>query len=149
MVFVPKLQLVWDAVYDEEPGQSAIYHTVLPSMAVFGVSIQRTCEWRAGFGSSALTFLNAYFDNNPGFETDEARVAYAQKQLKGYKFLYEYAEGDDRTVGVSPSLRTTEQRHPPDIPRAPSQQHRFADVCPPFRFHCRSPPDPRTPRQRE
>ena len=108
-VVASKLQLTWDTVYKDEP---FVRHTILPSKAVFSVAAQHACEWRAGFGSSALTFLNAFFINNPRYDTDEARVTFAKERLENFKFLYEFAEGDDRNVRSTPRRPRTDHDPP-------------------------------------
>lgn len=101
---VGKLQLVWNKSFEDEP---CVRHTILPSKAVFSVAAQRTCEWCAAFGSTALSFLNAFFTTNPGFDTNEARVAFSTHQLQFFRFLYEFAEGDNKNVRSTPRrLRT-------------------------------------------
>jgi hypothetical protein len=52
----------------------------------------------------ALTFLSAFYRNNEGFETDDARIEFARDRIENLKFLYEVAEGDDETVSFRHSL---------------------------------------------
>jgi hypothetical protein len=42
--------------------------------------------------------VNAFFAGTEGLETDEARAAFAESQLKDYAFLY--AEGKDKNVSL-------------------------------------------------
>ena len=92
------LQKIWNTVYHNRPGKPDHFHMVLSQRAVFGVALQRVCEWRGGFGSTALAFLNAFFATNKGYETDELRKEFAQDKLRNFKFLYEYTTGEDRKV---------------------------------------------------
>ncbi|MGH7238925.1 MAG: hypothetical protein ACREHG_02545 [Candidatus Saccharimonadales bacterium] len=59
---------------------------------------QRVYEWRAAFGSAALSIVNAFFESNDEFNTNEARVEFAEYQLKNFAFLYQKAVGNDRLV---------------------------------------------------
>jgi hypothetical protein len=59
---------------------------------------QRIYEWRASFGSAALAIVNAFFSSHRSFDANEARVDFAQHQLKNFAFLYQKADGDDKTV---------------------------------------------------
>ena len=93
-------QKVWNKVYHNRPGKPDHFHLVLPQKAVFSVATQRICEWQAGFGSTALTFLNAFFATNKGYETDGSRKKFAQGKLKNFKFLYENSVGENRAVSL-------------------------------------------------
>jgi hypothetical protein len=59
---------------------------------------QRICEWRSAFGSAALAIVNAFFDNNDEFKTDQAHVDFAENQLRHFAFLYSSSTGDDSSV---------------------------------------------------
>ncbi|KAG1801159.1 uncharacterized protein BJ212DRAFT_1213683, partial [Suillus subaureus] len=50
---------------------------------------QRIHEWRASFGSTAITVLMAFFTSTPDYETQEARKEYAEYQLQDCCFIYE------------------------------------------------------------
>jgi len=63
--------------------------------------VQRLYDWRSGFGSVALTVIDAFFDseiNGTAFKTFAARKQYAQHQLEHLRFLYSDAAGDDPSV---------------------------------------------------
>ena len=52
----------------------------------------------------ALTFLTTFYQNNEGFETDDARIEFARDRIENLKFLYEAAKGDDDMVSFHHSL---------------------------------------------
>ena len=63
--------------------------------------MQRLYDWRSGFGSVALSVIDAFFDseiNGTLFKSFAARKQYAQHQLKHLRFLYSEAESDDPDV---------------------------------------------------
>jgi hypothetical protein len=99
-------QKIWNKVYHNRPDKPDHFHSVLPQKPVFGVAMQRICEWRAGFGSTALTFLNAFFATNKGYEMDESRKTFAQGKLNNFKFLYEFPVGENRKVSSIALART-------------------------------------------
>jgi hypothetical protein len=45
-----------------------------------------------------LAIVNALFDNSEDFDTDDARVSFAEGQLKNLAFLYSKADGDKKSV---------------------------------------------------
>jgi hypothetical protein len=49
---------------------------------------QRVCEWRSGFASAALSIVNAYFDDNDDYESNDSRQEFAESALESYTFLY-------------------------------------------------------------
>jgi len=57
---------------------------------------QRLHEWRAAFGSTAISILMAFFASMPQYNTQEARAEYADYQLHDSRFIYEDAENDDQ-----------------------------------------------------
>jgi hypothetical protein len=100
------LQKTWNAVYHNRLGKPDHFHLVLSQRAVFSIASQRACEWRGGFGSTALAFLNAFFATNKGYETDKLHKQFAQDRLRNFKFLYEYATGENRKVCFIAVTRT-------------------------------------------
>ncbi|KAG2739995.1 hypothetical protein P692DRAFT_20754477 [Suillus brevipes Sb2] len=57
---------------------------------------QRIHEWRASFGSTAVTVLMAFFTSTPDYETQEAREEYAEYQLQDCRFIYEDPDNEDQ-----------------------------------------------------
>jgi hypothetical protein len=57
---------------------------------------QRIHEWRAGFGSTAVSVLMAYFASTPEYKTQEAREEYAEDQLQDCRFVYEDPDNEEQ-----------------------------------------------------
>ncbi|KAG2050283.1 hypothetical protein BDR06DRAFT_892197, partial [Suillus hirtellus] len=58
-------------------------------------AVQRIHEWKASFGSTAITVLMAFFTSNPDYQTQTARKAFADNQLEDSRFIYENPESED------------------------------------------------------
>ncbi|KAG1835566.1 hypothetical protein EV424DRAFT_1551621 [Suillus variegatus] len=56
---------------------------------IFYVVSQRIHEWRASFGSTAVTVLMVFFTSTPEYETQEACEEYTEYQLQECHFIYE------------------------------------------------------------
>lgn len=52
-------------------------------------------EWMTSFGSMAITVLMAFFTSNPEYQTQAARKAFTDDQLKDSRFVYENPESQD------------------------------------------------------
>jgi len=58
---------------------------------------QRIHEWRASFGSTAITVLMAFFAlMGDEYKTQEARKEYAEYQLEDSRFVYEDPDSEER-----------------------------------------------------
>jgi hypothetical protein len=66
-------------------------------------TIQRTYEWRSGFGSTALAVLVSFFDTSKDFETNDQRRTFAENMTKDLRFIYAEALGNDPKV-IGPSI---------------------------------------------
>ncbi|KAG1889157.1 hypothetical protein F4604DRAFT_1673857 [Suillus subluteus] len=53
-------------------------------------------EWRAAFGSTAVSVLMAYFTSTPKYKTQEAREEYAEDQLQDCRFVYEDPDNEEQ-----------------------------------------------------
>ena len=51
-------------------------------------------SWRSTIGSAALAIVNAFFDANEEFETNEARQKFAADIIKNLGFLYENTDSE-------------------------------------------------------
>jgi hypothetical protein len=69
-------------------------------------TIQRTYEWRSGFGSTALAVLVSFFDTSKDFETNDQRRTFAENMTKDLRFIYAEALGNDPKV-IGPSITDT------------------------------------------
>ncbi|KAG2029543.1 hypothetical protein BDR03DRAFT_880435 [Suillus americanus] len=96
--FVPENELesalehIFNAVYGSRQGPSDF----CPDGLGFHLVCQRIQEWRAGFGSTAVSILMAYFASTPECKTQEAREEYAEDQLQDCRFVYEDPDNEEQ-----------------------------------------------------
>ncbi|KAG1867519.1 hypothetical protein C8R48DRAFT_772013 [Suillus tomentosus] len=62
----------------------------------FQLVSQRVHEWRASFGSTAVTVLMAFFTSTLEYETQEAREEYTEYQLQECRFIYEDPDNEEQ-----------------------------------------------------
>ncbi|KAG1809838.1 uncharacterized protein HD556DRAFT_1452289 [Suillus plorans] len=62
----------------------------------FQLVSQRIHEWRAAFGSTAVSVLMAFFASTPEYETQEAREEYTKYQLQDCCFIYEDPKNEEQ-----------------------------------------------------
>jgi len=73
----------------------------------FSQAQQRVSDsWRSTIGSAALAIVNAFFDANEEFETNEARQEFATDMIENLGFLYENTDSE-----VNYSLITSPAPH--------------------------------------
>jgi len=61
----------------------------------FSQAQQRVSDsWRSTIGSAALAIVNAFFDANEEFETNEARQEFATDMIENLGFLYENTDSE-------------------------------------------------------
>ncbi|KAG1741479.1 uncharacterized protein EDB91DRAFT_1052473 [Suillus paluster] len=58
-------------------------------------ALQRIHEWRASFGSTAITVLMAFFASKPEYQTQAAHKEFAVNQLEDSCFVYEDPDNED------------------------------------------------------
>ncbi|KAG0704887.1 hypothetical protein DFH29DRAFT_873367 [Suillus ampliporus] len=61
----------------------------------YELAVQKIHEWKASFGSTAITVLMAFFASKPEYQTQAARKAFADDQLEDSRFIYENPESED------------------------------------------------------
>jgi hypothetical protein len=59
-------------------------------------AVQRIQEWRATFGSTAISVLMAIFASMPEYGPQEAHMEYADYQLQDSRFIYKDADSVDQ-----------------------------------------------------
>jgi hypothetical protein len=59
---------------------------------------QRVYEWRASFGSAALSMINQFFDSHGLFKTNESRKLFADHELDNLRFLFSDSESENPKV---------------------------------------------------
>ncbi|KAG2116275.1 hypothetical protein DEU56DRAFT_172235 [Suillus clintonianus] len=62
----------------------------------FYVASQKIHEWRAGFGSAAVTVLMTFLTSMPEYNTQAARKEYAEYQLEDLRFIYEDPDNEEQ-----------------------------------------------------
>ncbi|KAL6298720.1 hypothetical protein BKA93DRAFT_830499 [Sparassis latifolia] len=87
--FRKALELIWGKVY----AKLGVEYTDEIHVVVRALSIQRMCEWRSSFGSTAITIAEAFFNANIKYLDLTKCAAFATEMLKFHHFAYETAKG--------------------------------------------------------
>ncbi|EGN94006.1 hypothetical protein SERLA73DRAFT_163344 [Serpula lacrymans var. lacrymans S7.3] len=66
---------------------------------VYLVASQRLLEWQSGFGSTAITMVEHFFESDPAYTTYHTCQEFASEILTDFAYLYEEI-GDDPSVGA-------------------------------------------------
>ncbi|KAG2061687.1 hypothetical protein BDR06DRAFT_966584 [Suillus hirtellus] len=90
--FESVLEAIFYAVYPHTKGPCDFNVEEL----AFQLVSQRVHEWRASFGSTAITVLMAFFTSMPEYETQEAHEEYAEYQLQECHFIYEDPDNEEQ-----------------------------------------------------
>ncbi|KAG1882053.1 hypothetical protein F4604DRAFT_1678503 [Suillus subluteus] len=85
------LEDIFDAVQPHEQGPSSFD----AGGRAFAVATQRIHEWRATFGSTAISILMAFFSSEPEYKTQAACKEYAEDQIEDLRFIYEDPNNND------------------------------------------------------
>jgi hypothetical protein len=59
---------------------------------------QRVYEWRASFGSAAVTMVNYFFESNDKFKTTELCQEFADYMLEHDRFIFSNTDSEDYEV---------------------------------------------------
>ncbi|KAG2029185.1 hypothetical protein BDR03DRAFT_1018773 [Suillus americanus] len=86
------LEHIFNAMYGSRRGPSNFCPDGLGCYLV----CQRIHEWCAGFGSTAVSILMAYFASTPEYKTQEACEEYAEDQLQDCRFVYEDPDNEEQ-----------------------------------------------------
>ncbi|GBE83014.1 hypothetical protein SCP_0500570 [Sparassis crispa] len=91
---VEVLQCIWDAVFTKPK----IMHKVIHEDFICKLANQRLCEWRNGFGSTALTVVRDLFGSDEDFEMTGQRVSFAKMILHKQRFVWKDVDGPDEST---------------------------------------------------